>query len=332
VRVRCAVMLALFLVPSAGMAALAQARAGQGNRFTSMDRNRDGVITRDEWRGSERSFEVHDWNRDGVLSGDELRPGALRQQQWPDDPADATADSELSEWTPERFDNLDHNRDGRLTPDEWHFDTELFRRVDRDRDGSISRREFLGLGDDDDRDDRFSDLDVNRDGRVSGAEWHGDPRLFGTLDTDRNGYLSRTELVGAGQDEVPADLFASLDVNRDRRVTSDEWHWSRASFDRRDVNKDGVLSRDELSSPGGRAPAAAQNSAAYRAGYDRGVQDGRQAGREDRTRNHWDLGGQRELEQADAGYTPGVGDRSEYQAGYREGFTRAYREGFGPRP
>ena len=328
----CAAMLVLVLAPAAGLRA-AQASAEQRNRFKVMDSNRDGVITRAEWQGSERSFDVHDWNRDGVLSGDELRSGAQRQQRWPDDPTDSAAtDAPLSDWTPERFDNLDHNRDGRLTRDEWHFDAELFRRVDRDRDGSISRREFLGLGDDDDRDDRFRDLDMNRDGRISAAEWHGDPLLFGTLDTDRNGFLSRTELLGAGEDEVPADLFASLDINRDGRVTPNEWHWSRASFDRRDRNTDGVLSRDELGSIAQTTTAPSQQSAAYRAGYARGIQDGRVAGRQDRERSHWDLDGQRELEQADAGYTSGVGQRSEYQAGYREGFTRAYREGFGPRP
>ena len=295
-----------------------------------MDRDGDGVITRAEWRGSDRSFDVHDWNRDGVLSGDEIRPGSRRQQPWPDEPDGSITTSELTDWTPERFDNLDHDRDGRLERREWHFDPELFRRVDRDHDGSISRREFLGLGDDDDRDDRFADLDVNRDGRISAAEWHGDPRLFGTLDGDRSGFLSRAELLGADDDEAPSDLFTSLDIDRDGRVAPSEWHWSRASFDRRDRNGDGVLSPYELQAAG-QASAGAQSSAAYRAGYERGLLDGRVAGREDRAHNHWDLDGQRELEQADAGYTPAAGQRSEYQAGYREGFTRAYREGYGPR-
>ena len=41
-----------------------------------MDANRDGAISRDEWRGSDQSFRVHDWNGDGVLSGGEVRVGA----------------------------------------------------------------------------------------------------------------------------------------------------------------------------------------------------------------------------------------------------------------
>jgi Ca2+-binding EF-hand superfamily protein len=293
-----------------------------------MDRNADGVIDRAEWQGSERSFEVHDWNRDGVLSGDEVRSGSRRgQPSWPDEP-DETASAAFSDWTAQRFDNLDHNRDGRLTRDEWHFDRELFRRVDLDDDGSLSRNEFLGLDRDDDRDDRFADLDRNRDGRVSGQEWHADPEVFGRLDRDRDGFLTRGELTGP--DDAPADLFGSLDVNRDGRISANEWHWSRASFDTRDRNRDGSLSRDELQTAGRNGPSTTR-SAAYQAGYDRGLQDGRVAGREDRARNRWDLDGQRELEQADAGYAPVVGSRPEYQAGYREGFTRGYGEGFGPR-
>jgi hypothetical protein len=46
------------------------------------------------------------------------------------------------------------------------------------------------------------------------------------------------------------------------------------------------------------------------------------------TRAGWDLEGQRELEYADAGYTPQAGSLSEYQDGYREGFRSAYREGY----
>ena len=65
---------------------------------------------------------------------------------------------------------------------------------------------------------------------------------------------------------------------------------------------------------------------------ERGLADGRKAGREDKQlRNQWDLDGQRELEQADAGYQASMGDRQDYQDGYRAGFRTGYREGFGPR-
>jgi hypothetical protein len=93
-----------------------------------------------------------------------------------------------------------------------------------------------------------------------------------------------------------------------------------------------VITRNEYRQRADADPGALQDrSEAYRAGYNRGLAEGRQAGSEDKQRNQWDLDGQRELEQADSGYYPQLGDRREYQAGYRAGFTRGYRLGFGPR-
>ena len=43
-------------------------RQNQTQKFRGMDRNGDGVITRDEWRGNDNSFTKHDRNRDGVIS------------------------------------------------------------------------------------------------------------------------------------------------------------------------------------------------------------------------------------------------------------------------
>ena len=76
------------------------------------------------------------------------------------------------------------------------------------------------------------------------------------------------------------------------------------------------------------APRRRRRAPAISAGYERGQQDGVQAGREDKPRG-WDLDGQRELETADAGYQPAAGARADYQAGYRAGFRLGYHEGFG---
>ncbi|MCA1563530.1 MAG: hypothetical protein LC753_06755 [Acidobacteria bacterium] len=52
--------------------------SGDQMRFQGLDKNRDGMITRSEWQGDDRSFANHDWNSNGVLWGDELRPGATK--------------------------------------------------------------------------------------------------------------------------------------------------------------------------------------------------------------------------------------------------------------
>jgi Ca2+-binding EF-hand superfamily protein len=213
-------------------------------RFEGMDRNNDGVITRDEWRGSSRSFDVHDWNGDGRLSGAEVQTGPLEDFELADH--DPSRYERYIAWTDSGFYNLDHNRDRLITPNEWHFDRETFLRVDRNRDGALDRSEFLGTDVDDDRGDRFGDLDANNNGRVERSEWHGSPGVFEWLDRNNDGQLTRVEVVGPEDQAESVDRFANLDYDRNGTLSRDEWHWSVASFNRLDLNRDGALSRREF--------------------------------------------------------------------------------------
>lgn len=229
----------------------AQGRAVARIRFQEMDTNNDGVVSRQEWRGSARSFDVHDWNNDGRLSGEEVRVGGVRAQEW--DSADHVPNrfERVLSWTRNAFTSLDHNRDGRLTDNEWHFDVETFRRVDRNRDNAVSLNEFLGQGTDDLRDDRFDDLDVNNNGRVERTEWYGGLADFRWLDKNNDGVLSRYEVVGAQASLDTVDEYNNLDFDRDGRLERNEWHWSNLSFTQRDTNRDGILSRAEFDRAGG---------------------------------------------------------------------------------
>lgn len=321
------VVLALILTTPLLSGTAAAQGSGRNIRFAAMDTNNDGVISRREWRGSAQSFRIHDWNGDGVLSGDEVRVGGRRAGRGvdPDEFEDWDREYWYTDWTAEGFARLDHDHDGRITPGEWHFDRESFRRADHDGDGMLSRAEFLGGDDEDDRDDQFTYLDHNADGRVTRDEWHGTRARFDMLDSDRNGVLTRAEMLGTL--DAPPDLFTSVDVDRDGAITWDEWHWSRAAFDQRDPNHDGRITREEMTRTGG-GPTP-QQSHAHRAGFERGLTDGRAAGRQDRERRAgWNLEGRRELVDADAGYDPRLNARVEYQAGYNDGFRRGYREGY----
>jgi len=297
-------------------------------RFQEMDRNNDRVIARSEWQGSEQSFKVHDWNSDGVLSGDEVRVGAEDTQPRGTDLDYDVPDREyrFNDWTPKGFAALDHNRDGRLAREEWHFDRETFRRADHNNDGAISRAEFLGEDAlDDDRVERFADLDVDRNGQLSRAEWHGTLQLFNAMDANHDGFVTRVEMMGA---EPPPELFSSVDVNRDGAIALNEWHWSRAAFDRHDLNHDARITREEFKGP---APVGTSgtSSVAYKSGYDRGEAEGRAQAREDRVRNQgYDAEGQRELDTADSGYEARFGPKADYQAGYRAGWRHGYPEGW----
>jgi hypothetical protein len=182
----------------------------------------------------------------------------------------------------------------------------------------------------------FREMDRDNDGVITRAEWRGNLQSFRALDLNQDGVLSGNEIwVGRGrgwtrnrQGERERPAFADLDRNENGVITSSEWHGTAEEFRALDTDGDGVISAREY-----REKREVVNSPAYRAGYDRGVIDGRQAGKEDKTINggRWDLDGQRELETADAGYTENIGPRADYQAGYRVGFRAGYREGFGPR-
>ncbi|MBI2188115.1 MAG: phycobilisome rod-core linker polypeptide [Acidobacteria bacterium] len=106
-------------------------------RFRGMDRNNDGIITRREWRGSQRSFEVHDWNGDGVLSGAEVDAGAARAGRTIED-EDLDRD--------DQFEFLDANNNGRIEPREWHGSVAAFNRLDVNNDNQLSRQEFTTFG------------------------------------------------------------------------------------------------------------------------------------------------------------------------------------------
>lgn len=308
-------------------------------RYQAMDANGDGVVTRNEWRGTDRAFRNEDWDGDGVLSGDELRTGARRQnwsQDWNRDGRVDSFDSQISQ----RFRGYDMNNDNRVARSEWPGDQPLFTRLDASRDGYLTIQEYtrgagFALDSQGGPSYRFSNVDMNNDGWVTRNEWNMDSASFTRLDLNRDNRISRFEFendTAAYNDYkyAPAQ-FNTFDVNRDGWLTRPESRMAAVDFDRFDVNRDNRISRYEFDTVAtASAPSTEVNhSAAWRTGYDRGIAEGRAAGREDFTRRQgWDLEGQRELERADSGYTPQVGTLSEYQGGYRDGFRNAYRAGF----
>lgn len=150
-------------------------------RFAGLDRNHNGMIERNEWRGSARAFQIHDWNGDGVLSGDEVRIGAT--------PPPESLEAEDYNMSPnDRFAYLDVNNNGFIDRNEWDGSLDTFYQLDRNNDGRISRAELNGG-----RRDSFAALDANGDGRITLGEWQWSHRSFDQMDTNGDGVITRDE-------------------------------------------------------------------------------------------------------------------------------------------
>ena len=201
-------------------------------RYRSWDRNRDGVVSRSEWRGTAQEFRNLDWNRDGVIARDELRAA-----DWADE-----------DWQGDTFQTLDRNRDGQLTRNEWRGERAAFVRADRNGDNYVSRGEFMNANVD------YGDLDItgfealdrNNNGRVERREWNGTAGTFNRLDANGDGVLSMRELQSNELGVDTNDRFASLDNNRDGLISRREWAGDATSFSHYDRNRDGVVTRREV--------------------------------------------------------------------------------------
>jgi Ca2+-binding EF-hand superfamily protein len=162
-----------------------------------------------------------------------------------------------------RFQAMDTNRDGMISPAEWRGSEQSFQRHDWNGDRVLSgnevrigaSREFGEEGDDYDQkrpvfrnwtERGFTNLDRNGDGRIARAEWFYDREDFIRVDRSGDGALTREEFLSGDVDVDREDRFENLDANRDGRVERSEWHASRDAFIWLDRNKDGVLSRREV--------------------------------------------------------------------------------------
>ena len=155
-------------------------------RFPALDTNRDGVVSRSEWRGNNNSFRVRDWNGDGVLSGDEVRMGA-------NPPAASLEARDYSMTSNDRFDYLDANNNGFINENEWDGTLDTFDRLDRNRDGRLTRAELGTVR----PAAAFATLDANGDGRLTMNEWPWSRRSFIDQDDDSDGVVTRREYRGS---------------------------------------------------------------------------------------------------------------------------------------
>lgn len=179
--------------------------------MTYFDKNKDGVLTRDELPPRlAQAFARFDTNGDGKLDKKEVEV-MMRQVR--------------------RF--LGRNPGGR--PQVERMVNNIFQRMDTDKDGKISRKEAKN------RIARFFDqIDTNKDGfvdrqeltrfltrmmaqfrggRGNGARFNPNRSDFDALDLNADGRLTRQELKGTRF----ADVFDQIDTNKDGKIDRKEF-------------------------------------------------------------------------------------------------------------
>jgi Ca2+-binding EF-hand superfamily protein len=177
-------------------------------RWKAMDKDGDGKVSREEYTGK-MPFEKIDGDGDGFLTDADL----ARLPKPPGEPGQPGQPGAGP---------------GRAGPGRPGPGAEVLRRFDKDKDGRVSRDEFPGS------DERFTEMDKDGDGCLTekdfpapaapggggGAGGPGGPPpgggLFGALDRDHNGKLSREEFGGSDEE------WRRLDKNADGWVTPDE--------------------------------------------------------------------------------------------------------------
>ena len=167
----------------------ATAPAEQIQRLKAMDTDKDGKITRAEFKGQPGMFARLDKNQDGVISADEMPAGV---------PATAKAKMKTAA-TPRAA-------SGELGP--------RLKAMDTDGDGKLSKAEFKGP------EAMFDQLDLNKDGSITGEEQSQAAQALKTrlqaMDSDGDGKISKDEYKGS------AESFDRLDVNKDGVISKDD--------------------------------------------------------------------------------------------------------------
>jgi len=190
--------------------------AGEPRSMARSDKNGDGLISKDEWPGRPEIFQRLDANGDGYLDSVEI--AAAREKARERVGERREGEGKEGQRPPMSEDERMH----RVLRTVSMFAAALFRILDEDNDGKITKKEL------DDFTKKIEAADADHDGNVTRDE----ARIY-----------FRTEVA----QKIGERFMEKFDANKDGKVTRDEW--SKATdeqFKRLDANGDGVISMDDF--------------------------------------------------------------------------------------
>jgi len=152
----------------------------------------------------------------------------------------------------DRFTAMDVNKDGKIGPTEFKGSKKAFAWVDTDHDGYITRPEatrayltIVGGMAIAQRVNAFKNMDENKDGKISLAEYRGPTRAFARIDVNHDGVITADEAKNAFQASVGrfviASRFRAIDQNHDGMISAAEFKGPKAAFAKYDRDKNGLI-------------------------------------------------------------------------------------------
>ena len=235
--------LGLLLVAASADAQLAGVNLRE--MFVRLDANGDQVIEKSEVPdGALPAFEkllaVADTNKDGKIEVEEFREMVRGIQEG------------IS--VVERFKAMDKDGDGKVSRAEFSGLPARFARVDTNKDGFIDKDEVKAIVGQAQPGAGIMAMDKDGNGKVSRAEFLGQPAVFARLDADSDGQIDKDEASKAAV--AMYQRLTGMDTNKDGKLSRDEFKGLPARFDQLDADGDGFVSFEEIRAGGGRAATA----------------------------------------------------------------------------
>jgi Ca2+-binding EF-hand superfamily protein len=177
-------VLSLVIIPSV----MAQ-DAPPSDFITHWDADGDGKVSADEFTGPQENFADLDTNGNGFIEAAEAPQGPPPEGAKPE--VEMGTDF-IADW--------DKDGDGKVSRDEYLGPPEHFDALDTNKDGFIDKSEAPQMppaeGDEvmvEKGQGFINDWDADGDGKVSADEYTGPPENFQDLDTNKDGFIDKSE-------------------------------------------------------------------------------------------------------------------------------------------